>query len=85
MLDRACNVPPSIVYSSAGAESLKTATASNNPDSFSSAIKRLISCMSRQGFSNEKVNGAIQKFFNKHQGDFSNVCQSKQELLDMVS
>ena len=84
MLDRACNVPPSIVYSSAGAESLKIATASN-PDSFSSAIKRFISCMSRQGFSNEKTNGAIQKFFNKHQGDFSNICQSKQELLDMVS
>ena len=39
----------------------------------------------KQRVSKEKINSEIlQKFFNKHQRGFSNVCQSKQELLDLV-
>ena len=48
MPDKSSNVPPSIVYSVTGAESLRIARASNNPGSFSTAIKPLIARMSRQ-------------------------------------
>ena len=41
--------------------------------------------MNKQGVSVEKINSVILKFFNKHQGDFNNVCQYKQELLHLVS
>ena len=50
MPDKSSNVPSSIVYSAIGAESLRIARASNNPESFSTAIKPLIALMSRQGF-----------------------------------
>ena len=73
------NVPSSIVYSAIGAESLRIARASNNSESFSTAIKPLIARMSRQGVSIGKMNSFILKFLNKHHSD--SVCQSKQELL----
>ena len=79
------NVPSSIVYSANGAESLRIARASNNPESFSTAIKPLIARMSRPGISIGKINISILKFFNKHHSDFNNVCQSKQELLNLIS
>ena len=79
------NVPSSIVYSAIGVESLRIAKASNNVESFSAAIKPFIACMIRQGVSIEKINIVIVKYFNKHQGDFSSVCKSKQELLILVS
>ena len=85
MLDKSSNVPPSIVYSAIGAESLRTARSSNNPESFSTAIKPLIARMSRQGVSNEKINSSILKFFNRHRSGLKNVCQSKQELLNLIS
>ena len=78
------NVPFSKVYSAIGAESLRIARASNNPESFSTAMKPLIDCMSRLGVSIGKINSSILKFFNKHHSDF-NVCQSKQELLNLIS
>ena len=71
------NVPSSIVYFTTGARSLRIARGSNNPESFSTAIKPLIARMSRQGVSTEKINSFILKIFNKHQADFNNVCQSK--------
>ena len=80
MPDKSSNVQSSIVYSANGAESLRIAKASNNPESFSTAIKPPISCMSRQGVSIGKINSSILKFFNKHHLDFNNVCQSKQKL-----
>ena len=80
MPDKSSNVPSSIVYSVIGAESLRIAGASNNPESFSTAIKPLIARMSRHEISIEKTNSVIVKLFNKHQGNFNNVCQSKQEL-----
>ena len=83
--DKSSNLLSSIVYSAIGAESLKIARASNNPESFSTAIKPLIARMSTQGVSIEKINNVILKFFNKHHSDFNNVCQSKQELLNLVS
>ena len=70
MPDKSSNALSSIVYSANGAESLRTARVSNNPESFSTAIKPLIACMSRQWLSNGKV--------NKYQVDFNNACQSKQ-------
>ena len=84
MPDKSSNVPSSIVYSSIGAESLRIARASSNPESFSTAIKPLIAHMSKQGVSIGKTNSFILKIFNKHQVYFNNVCQHKQELQDLV-
>ena len=85
MPEKSSNVPSSIVYSDIGAEWLRIARASNNAASPFTAIKPLIAHMNRQRVSIEKINSVILKFFNKHQGDFNNVCQSKQELLNLVS
>ena len=74
MPDKSSNTPSSIVYSTIGAESLRIARASNNPESFSTAIKPLISHMSRQGVSIGKINSSILKFFENHHSDFNNVC-----------
>ena len=83
MPDKSSNVPYSIVYSANGAESLRIARASNNPESFSTAIKPLIVHMTRQTSSSMvKINSFILIFFNKHQAVFNSVCQSKQELLN---
>ena len=71
--DKSSNIPSSIVYSAIGAESLRIARASNNPESFSTASKPFIALMSRQGVSIGKINSFILKFFNKHQVDFNNV------------
>ena len=84
MPDKSSNVLSSTVYSAFGAESLRIARASNNPESFSTTIKPLIARMSRQGVSIGKINSFVLKFFNKHQVDFNNVCQSKQELLNLA-
>ena len=78
------NVPSSIVYSTIGAELLSIARASNNAASFSTAITPLITRMGRQEVSIEDINSVIVKFFNKHQGDFNNIYQSNQELLNLV-
>ena len=68
--DKSSNVPSSIVYSAIGAESLRIARASNNPESFSTAIKPLIARMNRQGVSIGKINSSVLKIFNKHHSDF---------------
>ena len=44
-----------------------------------------IARMSRQRVSIGKINSSILKFFKKHHSDFKNVCQSKQELLNLIS
>ena len=62
MPDKSSNVPSSIVYSAIGAESLRTARASNNPEPFFIAIKALIARMSRQGVSIGKIKSSILKF-----------------------
>ena len=64
MPHKSSNVPSSIVYSANGAESLRIARASNNPESFSTAIKPLIARMSRLGVSIVKINSSIVKIFN---------------------
>ena len=84
MSDKSGNVPSSIVYSAIGAESLRIARASNNPESFSTAIKPVTARMSKQGVSIRKINSFILKFFSKHRVDFD-VSQSKQELLNLVT
>ena len=85
MPDKSSNVSSSTVYSAIGAESLRIARASNNPESFSTAIKPLIARMSRQGVSIGKINSSILKFFSKHHSDFNIVCQSKQDFLNLIS
>ena len=85
MPDKSGYVSSSIVYSGIGTESLRIATASNNPELFSTAIKPLIARMSRPGVSIGKINSSILTFFNKHHSDFNNLCQSKQELLNLIS
>ena len=47
MPDKSSNVPSTTVYSAMGAESLRIARASNNSESFSTAIKPLIVGMDR--------------------------------------
>ena len=84
MPDKSSNAPSSIDFSVIAAEWLRIARASNSPVSFSTAIKPLIARMSRQEVSIGKINSSILKFFNKHHSDF-NVCQSKQELLNLIS
>ena len=76
------NVPSSIVYSAIGAESLRIARASNNPES--PQLEHLLLVWAGRGVSIRKVFSSILKFFNKHHSDF-NVCQSKQELLNLIS
>ena len=50
MPGKSSNAPSSIVYSAIGAESLRIARASNNPESFSTTIEPLIARVSRQGY-----------------------------------
>ena len=67
-------------------QSLRITRASNNPDSFCSANQQLITCICRQGVSNEKMSSLEineLNFLNKHQN--FNVCQSKRELIDLTS
>ena len=85
MPDKSSSVPSSIVYCAIGAESMRITRASNNAESFSTAIKPLIARMSRQRVSIGKINSSVLKIFNKHNSDFNNVCQSKQELLNLIS
>ena len=85
MPDKSSNVPSSTVCSAIVAESSRIARASNNTESFFTAFKAHIARMSRQEVSIEKTISVILKFFNKHQGDFNNVCQKKQELQHLVS
>ena len=85
MPDKSSNVTSSIVYSAIGAELSRIARASNNPESFSTAIKPVIAHMSRHGVSIGKINSSILKVFTKHHSDFNNVSQSKQELLNFIS
>ena len=40
--------------------------------------------MSKHEVSIAKVNSFVLKMFNKCQVDFNNVCQSKQELLNLI-
>ena len=85
MPEKSSNVPSSIVYSAIGAESLRIARASNNLESFSTAIKPLIARMSRQWVPIGKINSFILKFLNKLRAGFNDVCQSKQKLLNLIS
>ena len=85
MPDKSRNESSRIVYSAIGVESLRIARASDNPESFSTAIKPVIARMSRQGVSIGKINSSILKYFNKQYSDFNNICQSKQELLNLIS
>ena len=48
-------------------------------------LNHLFARLSRQRIFNEKTDNVILKVSNKYQGVFSNVCQSKQELLDFDS
>lgn len=56
----------------------------NNPEKFFKAIKPLTARMRRRGLSIEKNKQFVLKCFNKHQVDFNNVSQSKQELVNLV-
>ena len=65
MPDKSSNVTSSIVYSAISAESLRIVRASNNTESFSTAIKPVLARMSRHGVSIGKINSSILKFFNQ--------------------
>ena len=73
MPDKLSNISSSIVYSAIGAEPLRIVEQLTTLDH------------SPQGVSIRKISSCILKFFDKHQVDFNNICQSKQELLNLVS
>ena len=54
-----------MVYSVIGADSLRIARESNNAELLSTAIKKLIARMSRQGVSNRKINSSFEDFLTK--------------------
>lgn len=68
---KSSNVHYIVVYSATSAESLRIARARNNPDSFLTATKPLVSQMSRWG---ELINSIILKSFKKYQGDLNVYC-----------
>ena len=72
------------LHSSIGAEILRIARASNNPDCFSLSIKPLVIRMLKQGACKEKLANILCKCFNKHQNDFQYVSRTTQELLDLI-
>ena len=76
--------PSNINHSAISVESLRIARASNNPDSFSTEIKLLVTRMNRPGVSIEKIDIFILKCFSKRLRWFSNICK-KQEMWDLVS
>ena len=59
MSKKSSNVPSNLInyliYSAIGTESLRIARVSNNPDSFSTSIKPLVKCTSRQRVSIGKI------------------------------
>ena len=73
-----------IIYSEIGAESLRNDGASNNP-LLSTAIKTLVTGMSRQGVFTEKLDSVILKFFKTNQEDLSNIYEINHGLLDLIS
>ena len=74
MPNNSSNALSSTVYPAIGAESLRIARVSNNPESFSTAIKLLIAHMSRPGVSIKKISSVILEIFSKHQGNCNDVC-----------
>ena len=64
-----------------GAETLRIARASSNPDCFSLSIKPLVIRTLKQGACKEKLNNVLCKVFNKHQNDFQYVARTTQEPL----
>ena len=83
MPHKSSNVPSSILYSAIGTESMRIARASNNPESLQ--LEHLLLVWAGRGVSIGKVCSSILNVFNKRHWDFNNVCQSKQELLTLIS
>ena len=65
MPDNSSNMPFSTIYSIIGAELFRVALAGNNPTSFSTVIKPLVTRVSREGISIEKINSIVLKFLTK--------------------
>ena len=65
------NVPSSIIYSATGAESFRIARASNNPESFSTAINRTYFPYEQAGGINWKNNQFYFKLFKKISSKFA--------------
>ena len=58
------------LYSTIGTESLEITRASNNPDSFLTAIKIPATHISKNGAPIKNINRIIVNFVNKYQADF---------------
>ena len=86
MPDKPSNVTFSIIYCVIGAESLRIARASSNPESFSTAAK---GSRGYQRVSIGKINGSILNCFNvnivSNFNNFNNISQSNQELRNLIS
>ena len=74
--DNSSNVPSSMVSSATDAETLRIAKASNNPESFSTAIKPLIARMNRKGVSIGKINSSTLKILTNITQMFVKVCKN---------
>ena len=84
--DKPSNVTFSIIYCVIGAESLRIARASSNPESFSTAPK---GSRGYQRVSIGKISGSILNCFNvnivSNFNNFNNISQSNQELRNLIS
>ncbi len=78
------NMPSTIFYSSLGAEILRIARATSNVESFTVSSKSLIVRMVKQGAVMSKVHAVLKKFFGRHQQDFLHICNSGNELCDLL-
>ena len=73
---RSSNIRSNMVYSSIGAETLRIASACNNPDCFSLSVKALAIRMFKQGACKEKLNDVLCKFLKKDQNDFQYIART---------
>ena len=81
---KSSNLPTSIFYSAIGAETLRIARASNNADSFFSAVQPLLTRMMKQGANRHRLSHVVCKFYNRHNLYFKSIIGNLQELISVL-
>ena len=77
-------MPSNIFYSYIGAEILRIARATSNVESFTESSKNHNIRMVKQGALISKVQAVLKKFFGRHQQDFLHICNSGNDLSNLV-
>ena len=81
---KSSNLPSNIFYSAIGAETLRIAKASNNADSFFSAVQPLLTRMMKQGANRHRLSHVVCKFYNRHNLYFKSITGNLQELISVL-